>query len=195
MKQPVVSIATTKHLVVRALMCKRYLLVGAWAALALTSQFAEAEALCNGEIPETSPIDVFEPAGNGEILHAPSDLIFMRCAVGQTWENETCEGSAQLFTWQQALQFSYGYEFNGSTNWRLPNIKELTVITERSCVRPAVNEQAFPETPPDDFWTSTPSMFDTQRAWSLGFFNGTSSIKAKDRSIHIRLVRTRLNNE
>jgi hypothetical protein len=195
MKASVLKGTATKQFSVKPLMFKRCLLVGAWAVLALSSQFVEAEALCNGEIPETTAIEVFEPAGDGEILHAPSGLIFMRCAIGQTWENETCEGNAQLFTWQQALKLSYGYEYNDSRNWRLPNIKELVVIAERSCVRPAVNEQAFPETPPDDFWTSTPSMFDTQRAWSVGFFNGTSSIKAKDRSIHIRLVRSRLDDE
>jgi hypothetical protein len=181
-----------KNLVTKHTLMKRCLLVSCWAILAFSSHFAEAEALCNGEIPETTPIDDFIPAGDGEVLHAPSNLIFMRCAIGQRWENETCTGDAELFTWQQALTFSFAYEFNGMNNWRLPNVKELSTITERSCVRPSVNQEVFPMTPPDDFWTATPSVFDAQRAWSLGFFNGTSSIKAKDRSIHIRLVRTRL---
>lgn len=176
----------------KELMLKRWFLVGAWAVLAFMSYEADAEALCVGGVPETTTSDVYEERSNGEIKHIPSDLIFMRCAIGQSFENDQCIGIASLFTWQQALQLSVGYQFNESKNWRLPNIKELGVIVERSCVRPSINEDAFPATPPDDFWTSTPSMQDPERAWSVAFFNGTSSLKAKDRSVNVRLVRTAL---
>lgn len=180
-------------------MLKRWLLVAAWAVLALISYTAEAqsdvEPICVGGIPDTTTPEDFEERENGEIKHLPTNLIYMRCALGQTFDNGECIGIAAQYTWQQALQLSVGYEFNGSTNWRLPNIKELAMIVERACVRPSINEISFPATPPDDFWTSTPSMQDPLRAWSVAFFNGTSSIKAKDRSINVRLVRTALPNE
>jgi hypothetical protein len=179
----------------KELMVKRWFLVGAWAALAFMSYDADASARCVNGIPETSGSDIYQEVKFGEIKHAPSNLVFMRCAIGQTFENGQCSGIASLFTWQQALQLSVGYEYNGSSNWRLPNIKELSVIVERACVRPSINEGAFPATPPDEFWTSTPSMQDPERAWSIAFFNGTSSIKAKDRSVNVRLVRTALSSE
>ncbi|MFC4701939.1 DUF1566 domain-containing protein [Glaciecola siphonariae] len=179
----------------RGVMIKRLILVGCWALLAILSNVAIAESVCVGDIPATSDEELYLEIGDGQILHRPSNLVFMRCSLGQTWENDECTGEAALYTWQDALQASYGYEFAQALGWRMPNIKELSVIVERACVRPAVNEALFPQTPPDDFWTSTPSIIDDTRAWSMAFFNGTSSIKAKDRSLHVRLVRTRLNSE
>jgi len=183
----------------KEVLLKRWLLVLAWGILALISYTADAqtdlEPICIGGIPDTTTPEDFSERENGEIKHLPSNLIYMQCAIGQTYDNGECLGMASLHTWQEALQLSVGYEFNGSTNWRLPNLKELAMTVERACVRPAVNETSFPNTPADDFWTSTPSMQDPLRAWSVAFFNGTSSIKAKDRSIHVRLVRTALPNE
>lgn len=179
----------------KQMMFKRWALVAAWAVLAFMSKDADAQATCIDAIPKTSSSELFTASGEGEIRHIPSNLVFMRCAIGQIWQGGKCTGIANLYTWEQALQLSVAYEFNESRNWRLPNIKELSVIVERACVRPSIDDGAFPETPPDDFWTSTPSVQDPERAWSLAFFNGTSSIKAKDRSANVRLVRTALASE
>lgn len=180
----------------KQLMVKRWLLVACWAALGITSEYAYAnEAICISGIPETASNDVFESDDAGDILHIPTGLVFMRCAIGQTWQNGECTGQATAHTWQEALELSVGYDFNDSKNWRLPNIKELSVIIERSCISPSINAAAFPQTLDEDFWTSTPSVLDQQRAWVIGFFNGTSSLRAKDRSIYVRLVRTKRPNE
>nr|WP_168710964.1 DUF1566 domain-containing protein [Ningiella ruwaisensis] len=177
-------------------MIKRWLWVSLWAVLAFISYRSEAESLCPAAIPETANGNLYEELGEGEILHLPSDLVFMRCSLGQTWQNGACIGEADTFTWQEALQISIGYDYADSQNWRLPNVKELSVIAERACVRPAINEEAFPSTPADDFWTSTVSV-QTQSgqsangAWSVAFFNGTTSLRNVERNLHVRLVRTR----
>jgi hypothetical protein len=113
----------------------------------------------------------------------------MRCSLGQTWSGNTCVGDASELNWQQALQAAHGYKFANKKGWRVPNIKELATITERSCVRPAINEELFPNTPSDDFWTSTPAIQDVQRAWVLAFFNSSNSIKQKELFVFARLVR------
>ena len=119
----------------------------------------------------------------------------MRCAIGQTWDGTNCTGDAQQLSWQQALQLAHGYSVENIQGWRLPNIKELATVTERQCVRPAINIDVFPDTPADDFWTSTPSVTDEQRAWVVAFFNSSNSIKDKDRFVFVRLVRTALAQE
>jgi hypothetical protein len=180
----------------KQLMVKRWLLVACWAVLGITSDYTQAnEAICIDEIPETTGDDVFESDDASDILHIPTGLVFMRCAIGQTWQDGDCTGQATAYTWQEALELSVGYDFNDSKNWRLPNVKELSVIIERSCTSPSINTTAFPQTLDGDFWTSTPSVLDRQRAWVIGFSNGTSSLRAKDRSIYVRLVRTKLPNE
>lgn len=155
----------------------------------------QADAICPDGIPETANIDAFEAFDNGEVLHIASQLIFMRCSIGQTFANGTCENEPTSFTWQQALQTSITSEFNDSKNWRLPNIKELSVITERACVRPSVNDLVFPNTSPDDYWTSTSSVSNPQSAWVVGFSNASNAKRLKTRSLFVRLVRTRLPSE
>lgn len=151
-----------------------------------------AEQFCLSTAPVSAPEEEFLKFDNGQVLHLSTNLMWMSCAIGQTWNGESCTGEAEPNTWKQALELSVGYEFNLSSNWRLPNIKELSSITERSCTRPSINIDLFPATPPDDFWTSTPSMIDAERAWVVAFFNSSNSIKEKNRTVFVRLVRTAL---
>jgi len=149
-----------------------------------------AAQTCLGSGIKTAGDDEFEDLGDGEVLHTPSNLIWQRCALGQTWNGTTCTGTAVKYNWQEALIAAQEADATLLAGWRLPNIKELTTITERECVRPAINETVFPNTPPDDFWTSTPSLQDPLRSWVVAFFNASHSIKEKDRFIYVRLVRT-----
>nr|WP_137168775.1 DUF1566 domain-containing protein [Salinimonas lutimaris] len=153
-----------------------------------TSSIAQQYCLTSGV--ETTPAADFVDISEGEVLHSATNLIWKRCAEGQTWNGSGCSGEAQKYTWQQALQLALEANDIAQEGWRLPNIKELAAITERLCVRPAINNDVFPATPPDDFWTSTPSLTDTSRAWVVAFFNSSHSIKQKDRFVYVRLVRT-----
>lgn len=150
---------------------------------------------CLTNIPSTAPDAEFTALSDLQIKHERTGLVWMRCAIGQTWDGANCIGDAQQLTWQQALQLAHGYIVEDTAGWRLPNIKELATLTERQCVRPAINATVFPDTPADDFWTSTPSITDEQRAWVVAFFNSSNSIKDKDRFVFIRLVRTALATE
>jgi hypothetical protein len=166
-----------------------------WGALALSSYRVSAESVCIPNVVETANADAFEEVNEGEMVHLASNLVFMRCSIGQRFQDDECLGEPSLFTWQEALNLSLRYEYANAKNWRLPNIKELAVIVERACVRPAINEEVFPGTAIDDVWTSTPSMQDLRRAWFISFANGTSSIKRKDRELALRLVRTHSPNQ
>ena len=140
----------------------------------------------DSSIQETEFVD----NGDGTATDEDLGLIWMRCSLGQTWEDETCIGDAYELTWQEALQAAHGYEFADQLGWRVPNMKELASLTERSCVRPAINEVFFPNSYSDDYWTSTPSVIDPQRAWVIAFFNSSNALKDKSLTIFTRLVRT-----
>lgn len=156
----------------------------------LVSMNSMAEQYCLNSGIETTPSTDFVELSDDDILHSPTNLVWKRCAEGQTWDGTNCTGEAQKYTWQQALQLALSANETVQAGWRLPNVKELAAVTERLCVRPAINSSVFPDTPPDDFWSSTPSLTDTQRAWVVAFFNSSHSIKQKDRFIYVRLVRT-----
>lgn len=148
---------------------------------------------CLSDGLETTPNDNFEAVTTSTLLDTTTDLVWRRCAEGQTWDGSTCSGEAVKYTWQQALQLAQQASNDDLLGWRLPNVKELATLTERDCVRPAINRSLFPATPPDDFWTSTPSADDPDRSWVVAFFNASHSIKEKDRFIYVRLVRTYTN--
>ena len=145
---------------------------------------------CLPDFDATAQTEEFVDNTDGTATDVSLGLIWMRCSLGQTWINETCSGDASELTWQQALQAAHGYEYAQQLGWRVPNMKELASLTERSCVRPAINEMFFPNTSSDDYWTSTPSAVDPKRAWVIAFFNSSNSLKDKSLFVFTRLVRT-----
>jgi hypothetical protein len=145
---------------------------------------------CLPDFDQTIQTDEFVDNGNGTVTDSDLGLTWMRCSLGQTFENETCTGNASELNWQQALQAAHGYEYASKLGWRVPNVKELASLAERSCVRPAINELFFPNTLSDDYWTSTPSVTDPERTWVIAFFNSSNSLKDKNLFVFTRLVKT-----
>lgn len=145
---------------------------------------------CLPDYDASLKIDEFVDNADGTATDVSLGLVWMRCSLGQIWENETCTGDANELTWQQALQAAHGYQYAEQLGWRVPNMKELASLTERSCVRPAINEIFFPHTSSDDYWTSTPSVVDPERAWVIAFFNSSNALKDKNRFVFTRLVKT-----
>lgn len=145
---------------------------------------------CLPDFDANSNLDEFVDNGDGTVTNTSLGLVWMRCSLGQEWDNEACIGEASKLTWQQALLAAHGYKYAGQLGWRVPNMKELASLTERSCVRPAINELIFPNTASDDYWTSTPSVVDPKRAWVIAFFNSSNSLKDKNLFVFTRLVKT-----
>ena len=158
-------------------------LVGFFVSFLVSSQ------TCLPNFDPALKVDEFIDNADGTATDASLGLVWMRCSLGQTWENETCSGDASELTWQQALQTAHGFKYAGQLGWRVPNMKELASLTERSCVRPAINPLFFPNTSSDDYWTSTPSVVDPQRAWVIAFFNSSNSLKDKNLFVFTRLVK------
>lgn len=142
---------------------------------------------CKDSITPTTPDSRFTDNGNGTVTDKQTNLVWMRCALGQTWESSTCTGSAAAYTWQQALQAAEGYTYGGSDKWRVPNVKELTSIIEGACFDPSINETIFPTTPLNAFWTSSPNAGDYDYAWYVSFYDGGGD--GRDNKSHYKYVR------
>jgi hypothetical protein len=168
---------------------KRVLLVSTLSTV--FSCFSIQAQTCLDSIDNTTPSDIFTDNADGTITDTTTGLVWMRCSIGQVFQasDNQCIDDAQQLTWQQALNMAHGFTFAGADDWRLPNLKELTSLIERQCVRPSINTELFPLTPSDDFWSSTPSLTDPERAWVVAFFNGSNSLREKQLSVFVRLVR------
>ena len=149
---------------------------------------AISSAACTATAPATTPDSRFVNNGDGTVTDLVTGLIWKRCSEGQTWDGTTCTGTAATYTWQQALQAGPASAFAGKSNWRLPNVKELSIIVERQCSYPSINANIFPATPSSHFWSGSPYTGSTDSAWRIAFDNGYDYFGNKGITYNVRLV-------
>ncbi|EMK6943003.1 DUF1566 domain-containing protein [Vibrio cholerae] len=165
----------------------------AWVLLALLLGVnAHASSLCAGgnentAITATTPSADFSDNGDGTVTHHTTGLIWQRCSLGQSWDGTDCTGNATGFTWQQALAAAAQPTLGGFSDWRLPNKNELASIVEYRCYQPAINNQQFPNTPSNGYWSSSP---EGEGVWGVGFYNGdVAGVYKRGYGFRVRLVR------
>ncbi len=160
---------------------------------ALATPLAQAECTAGPPlvgVAESTPNTDFAIIPGGFAVNLKTRLIWKRCAEGQTWDGSTCSGSAQTFAWGDALTHSVAATDGGSSEWRVPNRKELESIAEFCGHSPALNQTVFPGTPSERFWTSTTFLAEPNRAWDVYFADGYVGGSYKTASQYLRLVRS-----
>jgi hypothetical protein len=91
--------------------------------------------------------------------------------TGLTWERSA---SSATYTQAQAAAYCAANRIGGFSNWRLPTVIELVSIVDFSVSDPSINSTAFPSTPSNYFWTSSPFVGSVGRDWVIRFINGTT---------------------
>ncbi len=123
----------------------------------------------------------------GTVIDSATGLMWMRCAMGQTWINSTCSGTASKLTWNEANNLQHS--FAGYQDWRLPTIRELQTLVEPGKNNPAINSDIFPETLSSFFWSGSPSAVSSNLAWYVGFGYGYAFSNSRGDGNRVRLVR------
>lgn len=147
------------------------------------------------EIPSSTPTSDFIDHGDGTVTHKSTGLMWMKCPLGQ-WGANCSAGSANTFSWKEALEAADNSTFAGYSDWRLPNIKELFSIVEDRCREPSINMEVFPTTEYAEysttFWSSSPDVYtdDWSYVWVVWFFGGYVSFNVPSLSAQVRLVRS-----
>jgi hypothetical protein len=72
--------------------------------------------------------------------------------------------------------------------WRVPSLTELQTIVDDVTEYPAIDLAIFPDTPHDDFWTSTPDPSGVGAAWYVDFFYGATDLDVPTRVFYVRCV-------
>ncbi|MDP2903829.1 MAG: DUF1566 domain-containing protein [Methylovulum sp.] len=141
-------------------------------------------------LPPVLAASRYTVSANGqEVKDNKTQLVWRRCPEGMSWSVNACVGSASGLTHQAALQQAAKVATNTGVAWRLPNVKELASIVDRSRSNPAIDTLAFPATPSNAFWSSSPYVGDTYNAWYVNFYNGYVSNSVRNGSLPVRLVR------
>lgn len=92
-------------------------------------------------------------------------------------------------TWKEAIAWAEGLDFAGSTEWRLPNRRELESLVNAEIFNPCINTTYFPNTPSTYYWSSTTSVDTTTYAWRVVFNVGIVDYDDKGNAFYARAVR------
>ena len=128
-------------------------------------------------------------ADDQEVTDTKTGLVWRRCAEGMTASSGTCTGTASTFTHESALTRASTQATATGVAWRLPNVKELSSIADKSRINPAIDTAAFPATPANWFWSSSPYVGSAGGAWSVVFYDGFVYSNVRDGTYYVRLVR------
>lgn len=162
--------------------------------LGLMAQQVTAQQSCNDYLDKTTSDTMYEFQAGGQLVFDKSTgLTWKRCLEGQLFDdNQTtdifkddqCTGTATNYLRIDALTHT-----NNSSDYRLPNIKELASLTELQCKMPSINLYAFPNQPETWVWSATPIIVENnQTALSINFTNGTDGINGAEDSL-IRFIK------
>lgn len=130
-------------------------------------------------------------ADGSEVTDQKTGLIWKRCSEGMAWNGTTCAGAATLFRYETALAHARTLASSTGVGWRVPNIKELASIIDKSRINPAIDATAFPATNGSGFWSSTPYVRIMSESWIVHFAKGGGSKISHTDPIdnYLRLVR------
>ena len=150
-----------------------------------------ASQTCQPEtaVPATTPASRFQDNGDATVTDQSTGLMWARCPEGLSG-SACADGTVANFTWEAALIRARDSSLAGYTDWRLPNIKELSSIVEERCSNPHINLAVFPNTPASFFWSASPEANSSYEAWSVRFYNGYASNGYRYAGYHVRLVRS-----
>lgn len=128
-------------------------------------------------------------AAEGTVTDSTTNLMWQQCSAGLSGTSCTT-GSAALYIWDNAISYCEGLSLGGFTDWRLPNVKELESIADKTAFNPAINATYFPNTVPEHYWSSTTNSFNTRNASYVSFYFGNAGRSiTKAYSYYVRCVR------
>jgi hypothetical protein len=104
------------------------------------------------------------------------------------WQQATAPGT---YNWSNAITYCENLVLGGYSDWRLPSIKELSTLVDRSIPYPGptINTTYFPGTVASYYWSSTTFAFSTYGAWHVSFGFGGVYGHSKYDDYYVRAVR------
>jgi hypothetical protein len=89
-----------------------------------------------------------------------------------TWQRTV---PSEVYTWDAAKNYCTGLSLGGigAGGWRLPRKLELESLVNDESNSSAIDTTAFPNTPSNYFWSSSPSAATADYAWYVDFSSGS----------------------
>ena len=126
------------------------------------------------------------------VIDLKNRVEWLKCTVGQIWDNEKCVGDPVKLTLEEAEILTNQVSIELGGEWRLPDKKELVSLICKSCDNVKINESIFPDTPAEIFWTSQRNWWSPKFFWSVNFFTGyTYGRFVPEKKLFVRFLRDR----
>jgi hypothetical protein len=112
--------------------------------------------------------------------------------TGLSWQRSADPGPGEMggFVWQDAVAHCDALVQGRYDDFRLPTRLELVSIVDPSSADPAIDPDAFPDTPSQAYWTASPVAIDSERSFSVNFSFGTTSTSLRVSEQAVRCVRS-----
>ena len=91
-------------------------------------------------------------------------------------------------TWEDTLERCESLELDGHSDWRVPNINELTSIVDKSKYSPAIRS-VFENTSSSNYWSASTGESYKYNAWGVYFSYGYMYSNLKGNNLYVRCVR------
>jgi hypothetical protein len=92
----------------------------------------------------------------------------------------------RLYTWSEATTYCASVSLPGGA-FRLPTRIELLSIVDFTAPYPTVNADAFPDTPPTFFWTSSTYVGSSTSVWIVNFGPGVGFVSSSEQTNRYRV--------
>ncbi len=131
----------------------------------------------------------FTDNSNGTVTDLTTNLMWQQCSAGLSGAS-CATGAAVVYTWDNAITYCESLSLAGFTDWRLPNVKELSFLVDDSrTAAPTINITYFPNTQSPNYWSSTTFAPTTTYAWYVVFSSGNTYSYSKTDAYYVRCVR------
>jgi hypothetical protein len=122
---------------------------------------------------------------NADFIRDNTNLVVNDTKTGLMWQDDAV---GRIMNWSTAITTCENLTLGGYSDWRLPNIRELKSITDRTRANPAISPN-FIAIASDFYWSSTMNASDSSGAWGVGFKYGNVVWLNKASSYYVRCVR------
>jgi len=88
--------------------------------------------------------------------------------------------------WKSAVGYCLNLKFAGHDDWRLPNHYELRTIRSEGKKYPAVDQDAFPETKAEMYWSATELPYSDDLSFNVNFGKKPAGISVKENQLTMK---------
>jgi hypothetical protein len=106
------------------------------------------------------------------------------------WQDNEVSGSITAALWEDAIDICEALAVNDEEDWRLPNIRELQSLIDKTRIAPALSTVFFGTGQTIAYWSSSTYIKSKVKAWTVEFGGGIASFSNKSTNVrNVRCVR------